>query len=154
MLGGPGWQHHGTEAQQVARRAPLASEAALEELPRRGIWIVCRLDDGGMLSYWALLEAVHALYKRAVVAVPRSENGRTMPWHSLRHHFGTELAARGVPLPTIKELMGHADIHTTMRYVTVSEAQLTSAIDRAFGKSAEQLASSGHHLANKSEKRA
>jgi integrase len=69
--------------------------------------------------YWALLEAVHALYKRAGVTVPVSESGRTMPWHSLRHSFGSDCAARGVPLPTIKELMGHADIQTTMRYVTV-----------------------------------
>lgn len=132
-----------------SRVVPLsqALEAALAKLPRRGIWIVSRLDDGGMLGYWALLEAVHALYKRAGVAVPVSESGRTMPWHSLRHSFGTDCAARGVPLPTIKELMGHVDIHTTMRYVTVSEAQLDSAIERAFG-------AAGQQVANKIEKRA
>lgn len=113
-----------------SRVVPLtpALVAALEELPRRRIWIVSRLDDGGMLGYWALLEAV--LYKRARVTIPVSENGRTMPWHSLRHTFGTECAARGVPLPTIKELMGHADIQTMMRYVTVGEAQLDTAIER------------------------
>jgi len=70
-------------------------------------------------------EALHALYKHARVSIAVSENGRTMPWHSLRHTFGTECAARGVPLPTIKELMGHADIQATMRYVTVGEASWT-----------------------------
>ena len=34
----------------------------------------------------------------------------------------------GVPITTIKELMGHARIETTMRYITVNEAQLRSAI--------------------------
>jgi site-specific recombinase XerD len=53
--------------------------------------------------------------------VPKSETGRTMPRHSLRHTFGTECGARGVPVPTIKELMGHSDIKTTMRYVTVTQ---------------------------------
>ena len=53
-----------------------------------------------------------------------SETGATMPWHSLRHTFGTELAARGVPIPTIKELMGHADVKTTMCYVTVTAEQM------------------------------
>jgi site-specific recombinase XerD len=57
-----------------------------------------------------------------------------MPWHSLRHTFGTECAARGVPVPVIKELMGHASIATTMRYVTVTSGQLDAAIRQAFGR--------------------
>jgi hypothetical protein len=36
--------------------------------------------------------------------------------------------------------MGHTDIHTTMRYVTVTEAQLDAAISRAFGSSGQQVA--------------
>lgn len=63
-----------------------------------------------------------------------SESGVTMPWHSLRHTFGTECAARGVRVPVIKELMGHASIATTMRYVTVTSGQLDAAIRQAFGQ--------------------
>jgi site-specific recombinase XerD len=37
-------------------------------------------------------------------------------FHDLRHTFGTRLNARGVGLATIKELMGHSLIETTMRY--------------------------------------
>jgi hypothetical protein len=37
--------------------------------------------------------------KRSGVTIPVSETGETMPWHSLRHSFGTECAVRGVPLP-------------------------------------------------------
>ena len=62
-----------------------------------------------------------------------SESGVTMPWHSLRHTFGTEAAAQNVPLPVIKELMGHGDIKTTMRYVTVTTSQLFAGIAQAFG---------------------
>jgi site-specific recombinase XerD len=87
-----------------------------------------------MLGYWAMLEGLHAIYVRAGVKVPESETGVTMPWHSLRHSFGTELAGRGVPLPTIMELMGHGDIQTTMRYVTVTGAQMDAAIRLAFGQ--------------------
>jgi site-specific recombinase XerD len=81
-----------------------------------------------------MLEAVQRLYNRAGIAVPVSETGATMPWHSMRHTFGTELAARGVPVPTFKELMGHAEIKTTMRYVTVTAEQMDDAIGRAFGQ--------------------
>lgn len=35
--------------------------------------------------------------------------------------------------------MGHADIQTTMRYVTVGEAQLDAAIERAFGGAGQQV---------------
>ncbi len=37
--------------------------------------------------------------------------------YDLRHTFGTRSAMSGVDLATLKELMGHSDISTTMRYV-------------------------------------
>lgn len=117
----------------VALSPALVRELAT--LPRRGIWVVSR-RDGGMLGYWAMLEVLNAIYVKAGVPVPTSETGVTMPWHSLRHTFGTELAGRGVPLPTIQELMGHADIKTTMRYVSVNASQMDEAIARTFGQQA------------------
>ena len=37
--------------------------------------------------------------------------------YDLRHSFGSRSAMAGVDLPTLKELMGHSNISTTMRYV-------------------------------------
>jgi integrase len=37
--------------------------------------------------------------------------------YDFRHTFGSRTAMAGVDLPTLKELMGHSDISTTMRYV-------------------------------------
>ena len=37
-------------------------------------------------------------------------------FHSLRHSYGTALAAQGVPMHTLQEWMGHKDIQTTQRY--------------------------------------
>ncbi len=110
------------------RTVPLSPrlEAALESLPRLGLWVVSR-QDGDLLSYWALLEAIGALYDRA--GVPRPE----MPIHGLRHTFGTVMAGQGVPLPTLKELMGHSEIVTTMRYVSVNEQQKRDAIAAVWG---------------------
>lgn len=39
-----------------------------------------------------------------------------LTFHDLRHTFGTQMAAAGVPLKTIQEWMGHDDIKTTMIY--------------------------------------
>jgi site-specific recombinase XerD len=41
---------------------------------------------------------------------------REIGWHKLRHTFGSHLAMRGRSLLEIKELMGHRDISSTLRY--------------------------------------
>lgn len=42
---------------------------------------------------------------------------KNVTMHTLRHTFGAWHAMMGTPLPTIKELMGHRAIQTTMRYI-------------------------------------
>ncbi len=37
-------------------------------------------------------------------------------FHDLRHTFATRLALNGVDIVTVKELLGHSEIQTTMRY--------------------------------------
>ncbi len=110
-----------------------ALAAALAATRRRGLWVVST-SDGGMLGYYAALDGLHRLYDAAGVPVPASEAGVTMPWHSLRHTFGTECAGRGVPLATLRDLMGHEKIETTLRYVTVNQQQKRDAIELAFGR--------------------
>jgi integrase len=40
--------------------------------------------------------------------------------HRFRHTFATDMVRAGISLPALMQLMGHADIETTMRYVQVS----------------------------------
>ncbi|MBF0335700.1 MAG: site-specific integrase [Alphaproteobacteria bacterium] len=49
--------------------------------------------------------------------------------HDLRHTFASRLVMRGVPLPTVSQLLGHASIHMTMRYAHLSNSALDAAID-------------------------
>ncbi|MGM0596567.1 MAG: tyrosine-type recombinase/integrase, partial [Myxococcota bacterium] len=49
-------------------------------------------------------------------------------WHVLRHTFASELASSGVPIAVIKELLGHNDIATTMKYAHLSPESQRSAI--------------------------
>ena len=47
--------------------------------------------------------------------------------HMLRHTCATRLVQRGVPLPIVKEWMGHSTITTTMRYVQFAPDSLNVA---------------------------
>jgi site-specific recombinase XerD len=46
--------------------------------------------------------------------------------HRLRHTYGTELAAAGIDLLALRELMGHASPETTASYVHLSAEQLAA----------------------------
>lgn len=49
-------------------------------------------------------------------------------FHDLRHTFGTRQADAGVDVVKIKELMGHASIVTTMRYIHATDQGKRGAI--------------------------
>lgn len=50
--------------------------------------------------------------------------------HSFRHTLGFQLGAEGIPLQTIKEILGHESIQTTQIYVKASLDQQTKALEK------------------------
>jgi len=74
-----------------------------------------------------------ALYYR-VKRIARS-SGAVLPddamVHGLRHHFGLQLALRGVPPATLQQLMGHSDPRTTAVYTRHASFDLINALDDA-----------------------
>ncbi|MDD5016441.1 MAG: site-specific integrase, partial [Atribacterota bacterium] len=50
--------------------------------------------------------------------------------HSLRHTFASHLVMSGVDLPTVKKLMGHSDIETTMIYSHLADEHVDKAVER------------------------
>jgi integrase len=65
--------------------------------------------SGQPLGWRRLYESLRAALKAAGL-------DESFGFHSLRHSYGTALAARGVPMRTLQEWMGHRDIQTTQRY--------------------------------------
>ena len=50
--------------------------------------------------------------------------------HTLRHTFASQLVMSGVDLPTVKKLMGHSDIQTTMIYSHLADEHVDKAVEK------------------------
>ena len=82
--------------------------------------------------YRKLLQVLDAHARRADCT------GKVTP-HRLRHSFATEMVRLGVSLPVLMQLLGHKNIHMTLRYVEVAQLD----VQREF-QHAQQNAANRH----------
>ena len=65
---------------------------------------------------------------------------REIGWHVFRHTFASNLAQNGVSVMLIKELLGHADLKTTLRYAHLIPLVTREAIETLNKKSGHKAA--------------
>ena len=70
-------------------------------------------------------------------------------FHDLRHTCGSWLAMNGATLVEIKEILGHADIKTTLRYAHLSPGHLRGAVARLDGLTTPEETAHELHIEGK-----
>jgi len=72
------------------------------------------------------------LVKHARVAHVRVSDKRRHGMHSLRHTLATRQFEGGVPLPYIRDILGHVDLSTTEIYARASTEAKRKALEAAY----------------------
>jgi integrase len=124
---------------------PITSElvALLDTLSRRNhstladnLLLVTEADD--RVSSFTLRKHYYTALDAAGLGHMR-DTEPPIRWHDLRHTFATR-AAKLMPMSDVQALCGHADVHTTQRYVHhVPGARDAELLAAAFAEPADDL---------------
>ena len=66
--------------------------------------------------------------KRSWTQVLKDAKISAFRWHDMRHDFASKLVMKGAPLNTVRDLCGHADLSTTLRYAHLAPEHKAEAI--------------------------
>jgi integrase len=104
------------KSKRASRSVPLASRVA-GELDRLYQASPHKADDDLAFAHPATGKPIDRskLLKRYKAALRRA-GVREVRFHDLRHTFGTRMAAQGVPMRALQEMLGHRDFKTTLIY--------------------------------------
>jgi integrase len=67
-------------------------------------------------------------FKSAWTPLMKAAKVTEFRWHDLRHHFASRLVQAGVPLNTVRELLGHASMAMSLRYAHLAPDQKREAV--------------------------
>ena len=110
-LGKAGVQVSGKSGGRTVPVSPGVAELLVAQGDDRGMWI----GHQGKLSKSGLQQIVRRTMKRAGL-----DYKEKIGPHTLRHTFGVQYNMNEGDIPTLKRIMGHKKVDTTMRYLNVS----------------------------------
>ena len=110
-------------------RFTILSEQVLLEL--RAYYIIYRpkeyLFNGYRPGKRYSVRSIQHLMQKALTKVGLENKNFTI--HTIRHSFATHLIDNGTDLHTIKELLGHSSLQTTMRYMHLTARRLDGIVN-------------------------
>lgn len=112
------WFHHSillhgkntTGGERKIRRVPMTPRVK----PIMEAWIAA--NDSIKISIRTANRVVHRVAKKAGLA-------RNCSPHILRHTFAVHSLEKGIPLPALRDILGHEDLMTTAIYLNMSNSE-------------------------------
>ncbi len=80
------------------------------------VWLFNGKQPGNQYSMRGLSWVMRENLKKTAIS-------KDVNLHSLRHSYATHLLEQGLNIVTLKDLLGHAEITTTMLYLHVAQCQ-------------------------------
>jgi site-specific recombinase XerD len=110
-------------------RYTILSEQVLQELrayyiiykPKEYLFNGCKA--GGPIS----MRNIQHLVQKGLAQIGLDSKNYTV--HTIRHSFATHLVDNGTDLHTVKELLGHSNLQTTMRYMHLTSKRIQGIIN-------------------------
>lgn len=110
-------------------RFTILSEQVLQEL--RAYYIVYKpkeyLFNGYIPGRRYSVRSIENLMQKALLKIGLENKDYTI--HTIRHSFATHLVDNGTDLHTVKELLGHASLQTTMQYLHLSAQRISQVVN-------------------------
>ena len=110
-------------------RFTILSEQALLEL--RAYYIIYKpkeyLFNGYVPGKRYSARSIQRLMQKALLQIGLESKNYTI--HTIRHSFATHLVDNGTDLHTVKELLGHTSLQTTMQYMHLSSTRISKIIN-------------------------
>lgn len=111
--------------------APKIREVPITEHAREAIkaWVefrtVLRADHNSpWLFLWRKSEHNLAMTERTFATLLQDRVGQPWAWHRFRHTCATERLRNGMPLESVKTLLGHATIQQTLAYAEIAKGDI------------------------------
>ena len=88
------------------------------------------VQDGPYVFYSPMTGGKFKDVKGALLAAVKRAGLSKITWHMFRHTFASRLTRDGVDIVTVKDLLGHSNISTTMRYAHSNDDAKRRAVQR------------------------